>query len=276
MKIRYGVFLKNKAAVAGLILTVVISLISIFAPWIAPYDVREQDFQNRYSGPSWAHLLGTDDFGRDTLSRVIFGARVSLSVGVLSVLLSTAAGMLVGMFSGYLGGKIDTLVVWIVDILMAFPTILLCLTILVIMGPGFWTLIISIGFSLFPRFIRIARGATLSVKQEKYVEAARLIGRRDIGILFLHVMPNISGPIIVIGSLWIATAIRIEAALSFLGFGVKPPMPTWGNMINAGMTFLAIDPLLVTVPGFAIMVTVIAFNMLGDGLRDISDPRLRQ
>lgn len=276
MKIRYKVFLKNKAAVVGLILTVVISLVAILAPWIAPYDVREQDFQNRYAGLSWSHPLGTDDFGRDTLSRVIYGARISLSVGVLSVLISTAAGMLVGMFSGYLGGKTDTLVVWVVDILMAFPTILLCLTILVIMGPGFWTLIVSIGFSLFPRFIRIARGATLSVKQEKFVEAARLIGRRDIGILFLHVMPNISGPIIVIGSLWIATAIRIEAALSFLGFGVKPPMPTWGNMINSGMTFLAIDPLLVTVPGFAIMVTVIAFNMLGDGLRDISDPRLRQ
>ena len=276
MKIRYKVFLKNKAAVVGLILTVVISLVAILAPWIAPYDVREQNFQDRYAGLSWSHPLGTDDFGRDTLSRVIYGARISLSVGVLSVLISTAAGMLVGMFSGYLGGKTDTLVVWVVDILMAFPTILLCLTILVIMGPGFWTLIVSIGFSLFPRFIRIARGATLSVKQEKFVEAARLIGRRDIGILFLHVMPNISGPIIVIGSLWIATAIRIEAALSFLGFGVKPPMPTWGNMINSGMTFLAIDPLLVTVPGFAIMVTVIAFNMLGDGLRDISDPRLRQ
>ncbi len=276
MKIRNEVFLKNKAAVAGLVLTILISLVAVFAPWIAPYDVREQDFQNRYMRPSWSHPLGTDDFGRDTLSRVIYGARISLSVGVLSVLLSTAAGMLLGMFSGYLGGKFDTLVVGIVDILMAFPTILLCLTILVIMGPGFWTLIFSIGFSLFPRFIRIARGATLSVKQEKYVEAARLIGRRDIGVLFLHVMPNISGPIIVIGSLWIATAIRIEAALSFLGFGVKPPMPTWGNMINAGMTFLAIDPWLVTVPGFAIMVTVIAFNMLGDGLRDISDPRLRQ
>jgi peptide/nickel transport system permease protein len=276
MKIRYNVFLKNKAAVAGLILTIFISLVAIFAPLISPYDVREQDFQNRYMRPSWSHPLGTDDFGRDTLSRVIYGARISLSVGVLSVLLSTAAGVLVGMFSGYLGGKFDTLVVGIVDILMAFPTILLCLTILVAMGPGFWTLILSIGFSLFPRFIRIARGATLSVKQEKYVEAARLIGRRDVGILFLHVMPNISGPIIVIGSLWIATAIRIEAALSFLGFGVKPPMPTWGNMINAGMTFLALDPWLVMAPGFAIMVTVIAFNMLGDGLRDISDPRLRQ
>jgi ABC-type dipeptide/oligopeptide/nickel transport system permease subunit len=276
MKIRYNVFLKNKAAVAGLILSIFISLVAIFAPLISPYDVREQDFQNRYMRPSWSHPLGTDDFGRDTLSRVIYGARISLSVGVLAVLFSTAAGVLVGMFSGYLGGKFDTLVVGIVDILMAFPTILLCLTILVAMGPGFWTLIFSIGFSLFPRFIRIARGATLSVKQEKYVEAARLIGRRDVGILFLHVMPNISGPIIVIGSLWIATAIRIEAALSFLGFGVKPPMPTWGNMINAGMTFLALDPWLVMAPGFAIMVTVIAFNMLGDGLRDISDPRLRQ
>lgn len=276
MKIRYKVFLKNKAAAAGLILTILISLVAIFAPLLAPYDVREQDFQNRYMRPSWSHPLGTDDFGRDTLSRVIYGARISLSVGVLSVLLSAAAGVLVGMFSGYLGGKFDTLVVGIVDILMAFPTILLCLTILVIMGPGFWTLIFSIGFSLFSRFIRIARGATLSVKQEKYIEAARLIGRRDMGIVFLHVLPNISGPIIVIGSLWIATAIRIEAALSFLGFGVKPPMPTWGNMINAGMTFLTLDPWLVMVPGFAIMVTVIAFNMLGDGFRDISDPRLRQ
>jgi peptide/nickel transport system permease protein len=276
MKIRYKVFLKNKAAAAGLILAILISLVAIFAPLIAPYDVREQDFQNRYMRPSWSHPLGTDDFGRDTLSRVIYGTRISLSVGVLSVLLSAAAGVLVGMFSGYLGGKFDTLVVGIVNILMSFPTILLCLTILVIMGPGFWTIIFSIGFSLFSRFILIARGATLSVKQEKYVEAARLIGRRDMGILFLHVLPNISGPIIVIGSLWIATAIRIEASLSFLGFGVKPPMPTWGNMINAGMTFLTLDPWLVTVPGFAIMVTVIAFNMLGDGLRDISDPRLRQ
>ena len=273
---KYKVFLKNKAAVVGLILVVLTSLVAIFAPFIAPYDVREQDFQQRYMRPNWKHLLGTDDFGRDTFSRVVYAARVSLSVGVLSVLLSTLLGMLIGMFAGYRGGKFDALVVGLVDILMAFPTILLCLTILVIMGPGFWTIILSIGFSLFPRFIRIARGATLSVKQEKYVEAARLVGRNEMGIIFLHILPNISGPIIVIGTLWIATAIRIEAALSFLGFGVKPPMPTWGNMINAGMTFLAIDPWLVTVPGFAIMITVIAFNMLGDGLRDISDPRLRQ
>jgi len=276
VKIKYRVFLKNKAAVVGLILVVLTSLVAIFAPFIAPYDVREQDFQHRYMRPNWKHLLGTDDFGRDTFSRVVYAARVSLSVGVLSVLLSTLLGMLIGMFAGYLGGRFDALVVGLVDILMAFPTILLCLTILVIMGPGFWTIILSIGFSLFPRFIRIARGATLSVKQEKYVEAARLVGRNEMGIIFLHILPNISGPIIVIGTLWIATAIRIEAALSFLGFGVKPPMPTWGNMINAGMTFLAIDPWLVTVPGFAIMITVIAFNMLGDGLRDISDPRLRQ
>jgi ABC-type dipeptide/oligopeptide/nickel transport system permease subunit len=273
---KYKVFLRNKAAVVGLILVVFISLGALFAPLIAPYDVREQDFQHRYMRPSWKHLLGTDDFGRDTFSRVVYAARVSLSVGVLSVLISTLLGILVGMFAGYLGGRLDALVVGLVDILMAFPTILLCLTILVMIGPGFWTLILSIGFSLFPRFIRIARGATLSVKQEKYVEAARLVGRNDFGIVFLHILPNISGPIIVIGTLWIATAIRIEAALSFLGFGVKPPMPTWGNMINAGMTFLAIDPWLVTVPGFAIMMTVIAFNMLGDGLRDISDPRLRQ
>lgn len=276
MKIKYRVFLKNKAAVVGLVLVILISLIAIFASLIAPYDVREQDFQHRFMRPSRLHFLGTDDFGRDTFSRIVYGARVSLLVGVLSVLLSTILGMLVGMFAGYFGGKFDALVVGIVDILMAFPTILLCLTILVIMGPGFWTLVLSIGFSLFPRFIRITRGSTLSVKQEKYIEASRLIGRKDIGIIFLHVLPNISGPIIVIGTLWIATAIRIEASLSFLGFGVKPPMPTWGNMINVGMSFLAINPWLVTIPGFAIMVTVIAFNMLGDGLRDISDPRLRQ
>jgi len=262
--------------VVGLILVILISLVAILAPVIAPYDVREQDFQHRYTRPSWKHLLGTDDLGRDTFSRVVYAARFSLSIGILSVVLSTLAGMLIGMFAGYLGGKFDTLVVWLVDILMAFPTILLCLTILVIMGPGFWTLILSIGFSFLPRFVRIARGATLSVKEEKYVEAARLVGRSDIGVIFLHILPNISGPILVIGTLWIATAIRIEASLSFLGFGVKPPMPTWGNMINAGMSFLAIDPWLVTVPGFAIMITVIAFNMLGDGLRDISDPRLRQ
>lgn len=260
----------------GLVLVLLITLVAIFAPVIAPYDVREQDFQHRYMRPSWKHLLGTDDFGRDTFSRVVYGARVSLSVGVLSVVLSILVGMFVGMVAGYLGGRIDALVVWLVDVLMAFPTILLCLTILVIMGPGFWTLIFSIAFSLLPRFIRIARGATLSVKQEKYVEAARLVGRNELEVIFLHILPNISGPIIVIGTLWIATAIRIEASLSFLGFGVKPPMPTWGNMINAGMSFLAIDPWLVTVPGFAIMITVIAFNMLGDGLRDISDPRLRQ
>lgn len=276
MKVRYRVFLKNRAAAAGLVLVVLISLVAIFAPWIAPYDVREQDFQHRYQRPSWKHLLGTDDFGRDIFSRVVYGARVSLSVGVLSVLLSTLGGMFAGMLAGYLGGKFDAVVVWLVDVLMAFPTILLCLTILVIMGPGFWTLIVSIGFSLFPRFIRIARGATLSVKQEKYVEAAKLVGRNDWEIILLHILPNISGPVIVIGTLWIATAIRIEAALSFLGFGVKPPMPTWGNMIHAGMSFLSLDPWLVTVPGFAIMITVIAFNLLGDGLRDISDPRLRQ
>lgn len=276
MKLQYRVFLKNKPAVVGLALVLLVSIVAIFAPLIAPYDVREQDFQHRFMRPNWKHLLGTDDFGRDTFSRVIYGARISLSVGVLSVLFSTIVGMFIGTFAGYLGGKFDALIVWLVDILMAFPTILLCLTILVIMGPGFWTLIFSIGFSLIPRFIRIARGATLSIKQERYVEAAKLVGRNELEIIFLHILPNISGPIIIIGTLWIATAIRIEAALSFLGFGVKPPMPTWGNMINAGMSFIAIDPWLVVVPGCAIMMTVIAFNMLGDGLRDISDPRLRQ
>ncbi|HYB21052.1 MAG TPA: ABC transporter permease, partial [Thermodesulfobacteriota bacterium] len=193
-------FLRNKTSIVGLGLIVVITLIAVFASYIAPYDVRAQNLAERLLKPGWPHLLGTDDFGRDNLSRAILGTRISLAVGVISVLIAVFLGMMVGMIAGYFGGKFDVLVVGIVDILMAFPTILLSLTLLFILGPGLSTLIIAIAFSFFPRFIRIARASTLSVKEEKYIEGARLVGRGDWGILIFHILPNISGPIIVIGT----------------------------------------------------------------------------
>jgi len=268
-------FMKNRAAVVGFFLVAVMTIIAVAAPLLAPCDIRAQNPAAKFLGPTEKHLLGTDDLGRDTLSRTMFGARISLLVGVASVLMATVLGTMVGMVSAYVGGKFDSLVMGLVDIMMTFPTILLCLTILMIMGSGLLPMILAIGFSLFPRFIRIARGSTLSVKEAQYVEAARLVGRSDLKIIFLHLLPNITGPIIVIGTLWIATAIRIEASLSFLGFGVNPPTPTWGNMIKEGLTYMTLDPWLVLIPGAAIMVTIVGFNMLGDGLRDVSDPRLR-
>lgn len=268
-------FMKNKAAVIGFFLVAVMTIVAVAAPLLAPYDIRSQNPAAKFLSPTDKHLLGTDDLGRDTLSRTMFGARVSLLVGVASVLIATILGTMVGMISAYVGGKLDSLIMGLVDIMMTFPTILLCLTILMIMGSGLLPMILAIGFSLFPRFIRIARGSALSIKESQYIEAAKLVGRSDLKIIFLHLLPNITGPIIVIGTLWIATAIRIEASLSFLGFGVNPPTPTWGNMIKEGLTYMTLDPWLVLIPGAAIMLTIVGFNMLGDGLRDVSDPRLR-
>lgn len=268
-------FLKNRVAVIGFFATLLIVLIAIFAPWIAPYDPVKQSIVDRLSPANEQYWLGTDSYGRDLLSRIIWGARPSLIIGIVSVGIGMVIGMIFGMLAGYYGGIFDSLFMRVVDVLMAFPTFLLGLLIATVLGGGIVNLIIAISITMVPRFARLARAPTLSIIEKEYVEASKAIGQKDLQILLFHVLPNIIGPILVLGTLWTATAIRIEASLSFLGLGVQPPTPTWGGMLNEGVDRLTEAPWMAIYPGLALTITVIAFNMIGDGLRDIIDPKLR-
>ncbi len=268
-------FLKNRVAVIGFFATLLIVLIAIFAPWVAPYDPVKQSIVDRLSPANEQYWLGTDSYGRDLLSRIIWGARPSLIIGIVSVGIGMVIGMIFGMLAGYYGGIFDSLFMRVVDVLMAFPTFLLGLLIATVLGGGIVNLIIAISITMVPRFARLARAPTLSIIEKEYVEASKAIGQKDLQILLFHVLPNIIGPILVLGTLWTATAIRIEASLSFLGLGVQPPTPTWGGMLNEGVDRLTEAPWMAIYPGLALTITVIAFNMIGDGLRDIIDPKLR-
>ncbi|MDQ3467874.1 MAG: ABC transporter permease, partial [Chloroflexota bacterium] len=224
-------FTKNRTAVVGLVLIVLIVLTALLAPLVAPYDPLDQSVRDRLTTPSASHWLGRDDKGRDLLSRVIYGARIALQVGVFSVVLGGVIGTAIGISAGYFGGKVDTVLMRLVDVLLAFPDLITGLLVLAVLGPGLWKMIIAIGLTIAPRFARIAYGPTLSVKSKEYVEAARSIGVRDRRILGVHILPNVAGDLLVFGSLWTASAIRLEASLSFIGLGVPPPTPTWGQMI---------------------------------------------
>lgn len=269
-------FLRNRAAVLGLFLTIVVTLSAIAAPLIAPHDPLEQSAKNRLAAPSEMYPLGRDTFGRDVLSRIVYAGRVSILVGVTSILLGGVVGTLLGLIAGYSGGKIENAIMRLIDILMAFPSLLLGLTVLAVLGPGLEKMIVAIGIMFSPGFARVVHGTTLSVKAHEFVEAARCIGATQARILRLHILPNILGEVVVLGSLWTASAIRVEASLSFIGLGVAPPTPTWGNMIRDGTPHLMNAPWLSVFPGLAILITVLAFNLLGDGLRDVLDPRLQQ
>lgn len=266
-------FKKNKAAMFGLGLVIFFILIAIFADYIAPYDYKDPG--DKHLPPSAKHWFGTDDLGRDILSRVIYGARISLSVGFFSVIGSAVVGSVLGIVAGYYGRLIDGIISRIFDILLAFPSILLAIAVVAILGPSLQNALIAIAIINVPTFGRLVRSRVLSVKEEEYITAAKAIGMGDGRILFHHVFPNSMAPIIVQGSLAIATAIIEAAALGFLGLGAQPPTPEWGKMLSDSKDFILQAPWTVFFPGIAIMLTVLGFNLMGDGLRDALDPRMK-
>ena len=270
----WQIFKRNKTAVVGMWIASAVILVAVFAPFISPLDPLEKNLIRRMKPPGEMNLLGTDPYGRDTLSRVIYGSRVSLLVGLTSVLVGMILGSISGVLAGLKGGKIETAIMRGTDVLMSFPTLIMGMMVMILLGHGLFNLISAIGIVLIPRFARVAHAATLSVKERDYIVAARAIGIGDVKLIIRHIIPNIFGDILVVGTLWMATAIRIEASLSFLGLGVSPPIATWGNMIRDGVQHLD-SPWLAVIPGLAILITALSFNMLGDGLRDISDPKLR-
>lgn len=267
-------FRRNKTSVFGMGLTLVIILVALLAPLIAPSDPTVQDVTYRFTPPEASHLLGTDFFGRDVLSRVLYGARVSLLVGGASVLIGMVVGILLGMLAAFKGGKLETAIMRLTDVMMSFPDEVFGIMIMVAIGTGLTNLIVAISLLMLPRFIRLAHGPTLALREREYIAAAKAIGVRDVRLIGRHLLPNIFGEQLVMATLWVGTAIRLEANLSFLGLGVSPPTPTWGNMIRVGLDYLTSAWWVSVFPGIAILLTVFAFNLLGDGLRDVSDPKL--
>lgn len=270
----WNAFKRNKSALVGLVMIIALVLIAIFAPLISPHDPLAQ-FQSDspLAPPSSEFLLGTDDKGRDVFSRIIYGTRVALEVGVYSVLFGAVIGITLGVTAAYFGGIVDSLLMRLVDIMLSFPDLITGLLVMAVLGAGKGKLIIAIGLTIAPRFARIAYGPVLGLKEKEFVEAARAIGQSTPRIINRHILPNIAGEMIVLGSLWMASAIRLEASLSFIGLGVPPPTPTWGQMIGEGIDYFRMIPLLSLAPGIALLIAVFAFNLVGDGLRDILDPR---
>lgn len=269
-------FLRNRAAVVGLVLAILVTILSVAAPFFASHDPLVQDARSRLQPPDQMHILGRDPFGRDVFARLLFAGRMSLLVGVCSVMLGGVIGSTLGLVAGYTGGKVENVIMRFVDILMAFPSLLLGLLVLAVLGPGLFKMILAIGIMLSPGFARVMHGSALSLKKREFVEGARSVGASPARIVGLHILPNVMGEVVVLGSLWTASAIRIEANLSFIGLGVSPPTPTWGNMIRDGTPHLLNAPWLSVFPGLAILVAVLGFNLLGDGLRDVLDPHLRE
>lgn len=267
---------KNKMAMIGGYIIIFYILVALFGPLVAPYDPLEIDLANKLQPPSIEHIMGTDDKGRDMLSRIIYGAQLSLSVGVVSVLIGAFVGIVLGLVSGYYGKMVDTVIMRIIDILLAFPGLLLALAIVSALGPSLFNVMIAVGIFSIPTFARIVRGSTLSTKKMEYIDAIRALGANDFKIIFVHILPNILSPIIVQGTLRLATAILTAAGLSFLGMGAQPPSPEWGAMLSSGRNFLWNAPHIATFPGLAIAIIVMGLNLFGDGLRDALDPRMKK
>lgn len=264
---------KNHLAVIGGGLLAVFLVMALFAPLLAPYDPLAQDLYNRLKPPSLDHPFGTDDFGRDILSRVIYGSRISLRIGVVAVVIALALGTAIGLVAGYWGGVLDQLLMRLMDLLLAFPSILLAIGIVAILGPGLENAMLAIGLVAVPQYARLVRASALSVREMDYVQASRALGSGHMRILLVAILPNCLAPLIVQATLGLATAILDAAGLSFLGLGAQPPMPEWGAMLSNGRELIVRAPWVLTFPGLAIFFTVLAFNLFGDGLRDSLDPK---
>lgn len=265
---------KRPGMIIGIGVLILFVLIGIFAPWIAPMDPLEIS-SNRRGAPSGANWLGTDEVGRDILSRVIYGSRVSLRVGLVAISIALSFGALLGMIAGYVGGWVDTIIMRLTDIMLAFPGILLAIAVVAVLGPSLFNVMIAVGVESIPAYIRTARGSTLSVKEMEYVTAARTSGSSTVRIILRQIMPNVAGPLIVLSTIGIAGSILSAAGLSYLGLGAQPPTPEWGAMLSSARAFVRDAWWIATFPGIAIMIVVLALNLVGDGLRDILDPRTK-
>jgi peptide/nickel transport system permease protein len=266
---------RSPSAMIGLALIIALLLVALMADSIASQGIDDQDLRKGFLAPGEEFRLGTDEFGRDMLSRIIHGSRISLRVGIIATAISAAIGVGLGAIAGYFGGKIDYVIQGMIDVSWSFPTVLMAIFLIAVLGPGLTNVMIAVGVVYWGGFARVVRGQVLSLREWEFVTAARSIGANDLRILLRHILPNVVSPVIIMGTLMMGDAILIEATLSFLGMGAQPPIPSWGSILASGRSYLRLAPWITTFPGIAIMLTVLGFNLLGDGLRDALDPRLR-
>ncbi len=267
---------RNYLALIGFAILLVLILTAIFAEQLAPYGFADQDYMMIRKPPTAEHLLGTDEFGRDVLSRLIYGSRISLQVGLIAVSISLVAGGAIGAAAGYFGGKMDNFLMRVMDVQLAIPTILLAIVISSALGPGLFNLMVAVGITSIPRFARLMRASVLSIKNMEFIEAARAMGASHLRVILLYILPNCMAPLIVQSTLSVANAILFAATLSFLGLGIQPPFPEWGGMLSAARPYLRNSAYLSIFPGLAIMITIVSLNCIGDGLRDALDPKQKR
>jgi peptide/nickel transport system permease protein len=267
---------KNPLATTGFVVAVFLAVIAIFAPLIAPYPYDKQDLLNARAAPSWEHLFGTDELGRDVFSRIIWGSRFSLSIGIISVAIGTGIGMFLGALAGFFGGVVDDIIMRLIDVFQSIPGILLTIALSVVLGPGFFNSALALSVGGIPMACRLTRAAILGIRSEEYLEAATSINASTTRIILRHVLPNSFSPVLVSATMMIGNIIMAAAMLSFIGLGIQPPTPEWGSMIAGGRSLIRSCPWMVTFPGIFIMLTVLALNLFGDGLRDALDPKLKK
>lgn len=268
--------LRSKQAAVGLFVILVVLVLALFSPQIATHEVEDMDFMHIFALPGeGGHLFGTDDYGRDLFSRLVYGSRVSLMVGIVAVGIGSLLGTVIGVIAGFFGGLVDSIIMRIMDALLSFPYVLLAIAMMAVLGPGLFNAMLAIGIVMIPSFSRVVRSAVLTYRNEEFVTAARLMGGSNLWVIMFHILPNIIPTIIIYASLNFAGAIISEATLSFLGLGIQPPTPSWGSMLSEAKNYLQTAPNMAIFPGIAILVSCLGFNLLGDGLRDVLDPRLR-